>query len=254
MISFLMVVGGCATSFQSLERPTSQLLLDQADGKNAGEFEMESGEGLIPDRIVSPAGLRLLKENEGEVRCRSNADMHCPYNDSSNYCTIGHGHLIAKKNCNDIRLELTKLEYIDGISNQKAEELLVEDLTLAQVGIERHIDADGRVGTAILSDAQYDALVSFVFNVGVANFHSSTLLKKLRARAQTSGSQQVAYQFSRWRKSDGKVVKGLVNRRKREVEYFFKGFDLPYLDWDPIAIESGNIGDDFNFIDVQLGE
>lgn len=67
-----------------------------------------------------------------------------------------------------------------------------------------------------LSDCQYGALGSLVYNIGMGNFIKSTLLIKVRM----GKLQEAADQFSRWDKSGGKVLKGLTRRRKCEREIF----------------------------------
>jgi len=65
-----------------------------------------------------------------------------------------------------------------------------------------------------INQNQFDALVSFVFNIGGHAFRESTLLKKLNAGEY----DQVPDQLRRWIYSGGKVVKGLINRREKEIE------------------------------------
>lgn len=82
--------------------------------------------------------------------------------------------------------------------------------------------------TVELAQAEYDALVSFTFNVGVANFESSTLLKKVNsnrhatgtAAERKAGGDAIKAEFARWNKSRGKVLPGLVNRRAGEADRF----------------------------------
>ncbi|WP_151838040.1 MULTISPECIES: lysozyme [unclassified Acinetobacter] len=69
-----------------------------------------------------------------------------------------------------------------------------------------------------LSQNQFDALVSLVYNIGSGNFASSTLLKKLNAKDY----QGAADQFPRWNKAGGKVLNGLVRRREAERALFLK--------------------------------
>lgn len=82
--------------------------------------------------------------------------------------------------------------------------------------------AENAVNTKVTYDIaqhQFDALVSFTFNVGTSNFGSSTLLKKLNA-----GDVSVAAdQFDVWIYAGGKVLNGLVNRRAAEKELFLNG-------------------------------
>lgn len=69
-----------------------------------------------------------------------------------------------------------------------------------------------------LSQNQFDALVSLVYNIGSTAFKNSTLLKKLNAKDY----QGAADQFPRWNKGGGKVMKGLVRRREAERALFLK--------------------------------
>jgi lysozyme len=69
-----------------------------------------------------------------------------------------------------------------------------------------------------LKQCQYDALVSFCYNVGVANFKKSTLLKKVKANPD---DPNIAYEFMKWITSEGKIINGLVYRREWEVILYF---------------------------------
>lgn len=68
--------------------------------------------------------------------------------------------------------------------------------------------------TVPLNQNQFDALVSFCFNVGGGNFQGSTVLKRVNAKLFAA----VPGALAMWNKSKGKVLKGLVNRRKAEGE------------------------------------
>ena len=72
--------------------------------------------------------------------------------------------------------------------------------------------------TRELNQNQFDAVVSFVYNVGIGNYRKSTLLKKINANPCDAS---IAYEFRRWNKASGKVLKGLVNRRKKEADLYF---------------------------------
>lgn len=69
-----------------------------------------------------------------------------------------------------------------------------------------------------LNQNQLDALVSFTYNVGIGNFKTSTL----RSRVLAGDWVGAAAQFPRWNKSDGRVLPGLVRRRKLEADLFMK--------------------------------
>ena len=65
------------------------------------------------------------------------------------------------------------------------------------------------------TQGKYDALCSFIFNLGMGNFKSSTLLKKIKAGAPT---EEIQAEFRRWVYAKGKKLKGLVKRREWEAE------------------------------------
>lgn len=69
-----------------------------------------------------------------------------------------------------------------------------------------------------LTQNQFDALVSFSYNVGAANLAASTLLKKLNAKDYKGA----AAEFPKWNKAGGKVMNGLTKRRNAEMELFLK--------------------------------
>ncbi len=71
-----------------------------------------------------------------------------------------------------------------------------------------------------LTQYQFDALVSFCFNIGVSNFNRSTLLKKINSMAS---DDEIKKYFSVWNKSKGKVLPVLNRRRKREYSLFLNG-------------------------------
>lgn len=69
-----------------------------------------------------------------------------------------------------------------------------------------------------LNQNQYDALVSLAYNIGVSAFLSSTLFKKLNVKDYKGAAEQ----FGRWNRAGGRVLNGLVKRRKIEMELFLK--------------------------------
>jgi lysozyme len=244
-LAFLALVA-CGGPPASPPEPAAKTYPKLADKLTAGALlEPEVGVRSDPVRTVSVEGLRLLKEHEGYSFCspQTAEQTHCPYNDSSDFCTIGHGHLIEKKACADLTDKLKTLGFDDGISQDEADLILIGDLAASQVAIERQIDPDtGKVGLTELTDEQYDALVSLAFNIGGRNFSRSTLLKKLQARAEQYGDVDVAGQFLVWNRSNGAFVQGLLNRRNKEVDHFFTGFTRPVVprsDTDGIDIRVG---------------
>ena len=150
---------------------------------------------------ISEKGLRLLSEWEG---LSSNA-----YLDSGGALTIGVGHLItrAERMSGKIRIVGDDVLYRNGLTDEQCAVLLTQDLYFSESALNswRQIE---------LSQNQFDALVSFIFNVGATAFTGSTLLKVLNQ----SLFDQVPAQLRRWVHDNGRVVQGLVNRREKEIK------------------------------------
>lgn len=140
---------------------------------------------------ISQKGIDLIKRFEG---CRLEA-----YKCSAGVWTIGYGR--------------TGADVTQGrkITQDEAERLLRQDLTV-------HCNNVSKLVKVPLNQNQFDALVSFEYNVGYGAFKSSTMLKFINGKnfALASG------QFDRWVYANGKVLQGLVNRRKTEKELFLK--------------------------------
>ena len=95
---------------------------------------------------------------------------------------------------------------------RECEERLQEDTSDAGKAIARYVQVR-------LTQGQYDALLSFVFNVGQGNFSRSTLLRHLNA----GECHATADQFKRWVYAKGIKLRGLVKRRAKEAEMFREG-------------------------------
>jgi len=72
--------------------------------------------------------------------------------------------------------------------------------------------------TSNINQNQFNALVSFAYNVGTGNFSSSTLLKKVN---RNPDDLTIKDEFLRWNKAGGKVLNGLTNRRNEEAILYF---------------------------------
>ena len=112
--------------------------------------------------------------------------------------TIGYGHVICPGE-----------DFTAGVTEEQAEELLAEDVGIAEEAVIRLVEVP-------LTPHQFDALVSFVFNVGRRNFEGSTLLRRLNA----GDYDGAAGEFKRWKYAGGRVCRGLVRRREAEAELF----------------------------------
>lgn len=137
---------------------------------------------------ISSAGLDLLRVHEG-LRLRA-------YLDTGGVATIGYGHTRGVK-LGDI------------CTKTQAETWLGEDVFNAEASV------NGLVRTP-LTQNQFDALVSFVYNVGGNAFATSTMLRLINA----GDHKAAAKQFDRWVYDNGRVVNGLVLRRTDERELF----------------------------------
>ena len=73
--------------------------------------------------------------------------------------------------------------------------------------------------TKELNDNQFSALVCFAYNVGLGNLKKSTLLRKVNANPN---DETIAVEFAKWTRAGGKVLNGLVRRRKAEADLYFK--------------------------------
>lgn len=95
------------------------------------------------------------------------------------------------------------------ITKDEAYDLLRKDIKSASDAVKRFV-------TVQLNKNQFDALTDFVFNVGLGNFASSTLLKKLNNGDYDGAGEQ----FAAWNKASGRVLQGLVTRRSNEENMF----------------------------------
>ena len=139
---------------------------------------------------TSNKGIELIKRHEGF----RNKAYKCP----ADVWTIGYGHTRGVNNG-------------DVITEMEGERFLRQDLAHAEAVVNsQRVD---------LTQNQFDALVSLVFNIGSGNFTRSTLLRKVKVNAN---DPTIAYEFSRWKYGGGKVLPGLVKRRKDETDLYFE--------------------------------
>lgn len=162
-------------------------------------------------KSISDQGINLVKKFEGLAKVDTDG-MIIPYKCPANVMTIGYGHTKGvKKN-----MRITK---------EEAENLLRDDLRTFEAEVKNMVDVP-------LSQYQFDTLVSFVYNLGAANFKSSTLLKKLNAGDYAA----VPAQLMRWNKArvGGKLqpLTGLTRRRTAEAALFTMDAQLPSDDAD----------------------
>jgi lysozyme len=95
------------------------------------------------------------------------------------------------------------------------EEQAVELLANMLVSFEKYVDS---YCVDTITQNQFDALVSFAYNLGPSNLKSSTLLKKVNANPV---DESIRLEFMKWVKAGGKTLKGLVRRREAEANLYF---------------------------------
>lgn len=141
---------------------------------------------------ISEAGIAIIKQFEGF----SEKLYIC----SAGKKTIGYGHVI-----------LDGEQFEKSISKKDAELLLKKDVAKAE-------EAVRRLAERPLTQNQFDALVSFVFNVGEGAFEKSTLLRCVNSGLMA----EAARQFSRWVYAKGQKLPGLATRRDAEAQLFIQ--------------------------------
>ena len=137
---------------------------------------------------ISQEGLALIKKFEG---CELEA-----YKCAAGVWTIGYG---STKNVKEG----------DTITQEEADKLLLHEMEEYEGYVNDLVTVD-------LSQNQFDALVSWVFNLGPANLKASTMLKVLNNKVY----EEVPAQMQRWNKAGGKVLGGWVRRRNAESLLF----------------------------------
>ncbi|RYE05747.1 MAG: lysozyme [Rickettsiaceae bacterium] len=140
-------------------------------------------------RLTSQHGINFIKYYEGY--------KEKPYYCAAGYLTIGYGHKLLAR------------EKYDHVDNKTAHEILQKDLLLSEKAVLKYINAQ-------LTDNQFDALVSFTFNLGPAVLQRSTLRQKINYLSY----DEAALEFLKWVRAKGKILNGLVKRRFDESNLF----------------------------------
>jgi type VI secretion system secreted protein VgrG len=157
--------------------------------------------GFTPASMsLGPDGVALLKAVE---------DLHLqPYDDQTGKdidqwvpgATIGFGHLIAKADWATCK---------DGITEAAADALFAADLAPFEAAVGSSI-------TVGLQQHEFDALVIFAFNIGERGFKGSAVVKLINDPKAVTAYANLEAAWKAWNKSQGKVMKGLDNRRRCE--------------------------------------
>lgn len=139
--------------------------------------------------------MKVSDNGRAFIRAREGVKL-AAYQDGGGVWTIGYGHTRGVKQG-------------QVINHEQADEFLDSDLRQVESCISERV-------TVPLNQNQFDALVSFVFNVGRQAFSDSTLLKKLNE----GNYRAAADQFTRWVYDNDQFVQGLYNRRVAERDLF----------------------------------
>lgn len=154
---------------------------------------------------ISEKGLSLIKSFEG-FKTES-------YQCSAGNWTIGYGTIRYPNG--------TPVKQLDCCTSEQAEDFIRHDVKTFVDGLNK------RVGGIELTQQQFDALVSFCYNLGLGSFDQSTLYKKIKVNPNDETiydynpvQPENSCEFTKWIKSGGKVVKGLLNRRIVEADFY----------------------------------
>jgi lysozyme len=128
-----------------------------------------------------------------------------PYKCPAGIPTIGYGATFYP---NGKKVTMTDA----AITEEQATDLLAHML----VSFEKYVDS---YCIDTITQNQFDALVSFTYNLGPANLKASTLLKKVNTNPN---DESIKLEFLKWVKAGGKTLKGLVRRREAEANLYFK--------------------------------
>lgn len=145
---------------------------------------------------IDQKGIDLITSYEGLV-------LH-PYLCPANVPTIGYGTI---RYYNGIKVSMSDLP----ITKDKAIEYLMNDVHKFELDVDV-------LAVDTITQNQFNALVSFVYNLGAGSLKSSTLLKKVNINPN---NPDITLEFMKWVHAEGKVLEGLVNRRRDEMILYF---------------------------------
>ena len=145
---------------------------------------------------LNSEGYKLITKHEGLVLK--------PYLCPAKVPTIGYGNTYYEDG--------KKVTLLDKpITKERAFEMFKEIADRFAKAVSQSVTSD-------INQNQFNALVSFAYNVGVANFKKSTLLKLVNANPN---DPNIKNEFMKWKKANGVVLNGLIKRRNDESNYYF---------------------------------
>jgi lysozyme len=140
------------------------------------------------------------------IKCFEGLCLHS-YQDVGGVWTIGYG----------------ATRYEDGtpvgagqtITKQRADDMFAYQI---DGDYAQSVDEDVGIPSPNINQVQFEALVSFAYNIGTNGLHTSTLLSKVKANPN---DPTIRDEFMKWVNVNGNPVQGLINRRKKEADYYF---------------------------------
>lgn len=209
----LVVVLGAPQSPRSLYEGGWELVYrnDPTQGHMAGPQALleEFGSQTMPNESMkmSPAGLNLVKHFESCLEPVGGGRFKA-YVDPVGVLTIGWGHT------ND---HGRKFDRSSIWTQKECDDELASDMSVFETEVKKNVKTE-------LTQGQFDALVSFAYNVGGGALASSTLLRRVNSRDFVGAAPE----FHRWNKGGGRVLPGLTRRRASESLLFQGVLDANY--------------------------
>ncbi|MGB3403634.1 MAG: glycoside hydrolase family protein [Microcoleaceae cyanobacterium] len=190
-------------------------LIEVLEFTKAEKFTVERAEVSFGDSVPTYRNSRRQTGSAGVNMIKSFEGLHLDaYYDAVGIPTIGYGHIEG------VYMGMS-------ISEAEAEELLRKDLERFEVAVQDAAEVE-------INDDQFDALVSFSFNLGAGSLFSSTLLKLLNK----GKFEQAAEEFPRWNKAGGQALLGLTRRRLSERALFLSKPWQFYKEYDLLELTS----------------
>lgn len=179
------------------------------------QTERKKGKGINNHLNISEKGLQFIIKNEGMVK-NSSGDKHVLYDDSEDFATIGYGHLVARKKVSSLTVK-EKERWKNGLTEGQALKLLKQDSLKFVKALRKNV-------TTELQQHEFDALVSWAFNVGEGWFGGDHEQATAIKRINSGDLSEVGNSLGMFQKADGKFNQGVLNRRNREINVFNYGY------------------------------
>lgn len=176
---------------------------------------------------MSTRGRIILKQLEGW--------REEPYKDAAGFLTVGVGHLLSAEEEENKGVHVGDRFFSFPLSAFAVEMLLDQDLRSREKAVREEVKE-------ALNQGQFDALVSFVFNVGRKAFETSSLLRLLNKGERLI----IPHQFRKWVWAGGRKLDGLKKRREAEIAMWFSNYT------EALAIATGEAS--INWNDLKKGK